>query len=733
MHVVAIVPCHNRRNDARRVLHDLAHAARRWSGGEISLHVLLVDNASDRPLSDLPLPAALSLQHVRSEQNTGGSGGFSLGLAHALSNDQRSPDYLWLVDSDARIAPDTLAALVAVLERHPDVVGAGAAIADPHTGQIFESGGMVNRRTGALEPCVPGAVGVRELVTCDYVASCCALVRASDARAAGPFPDRFINADDVEWFIRLAQRSRSRVVAVPWAIAWHPRFSRFPTWTRYFSARNAQAPLAALGLSTRVRFRRALTDVAKTVQQSLLARHDLAALHLAGLADAARGHISGPAPAHARTFERSQPLDTLPADLRPALAKPLPPRSRGTFLDALSVLGRITIIPRAALAATPAQARLADLFRARTQILLDDQGYVIRSPSALRDLPRAALAALRGLWLARLASTTPLPAQSPPDIASIARRVDLDALTQSLSLDIIILSYKRPEALLSTLSALTRDPLVHTSLATGACRIVVADNASEDDSLERVHAEFPGVHCLALEANLGVEGFNRAVAASRADVVLILDDDAAPAPGALTLAMNLLRLRPALSAVTLHPCHPRTGLSEWPFAGGFDSPPSSQTDHWPVMGCANLIRRSAWIDAGGYQSSFFLYRNDMDLALTLLSLSHPVHFDPALIVYHDTPAGPGSPKSLRWHQLATRNWVWMTRRHARAFSMWVGILLAWARAHAAAGLDPARHRATLQGLLEGLRTPPPSPPPAASAHLAAHAWRTYLRLRVFGR
>ena len=41
------------------------------------------------------------------------------------------------------------------------------------------------------------------------------------------------------------------------------------------------------------------------------------------------------------------------------------------------------------------------------------------------------------------------------------------------------------------------------------------------------------------------------------------------------------------------------------------------------MGCANLVRRTAWNEVGGYESAFFLYRNDADLAnheFTILSV-----------------------------------------------------------------------------------------------------------------
>jgi len=187
--------------------------------------------------------------------------------------------------------------------------------------------------------------------------------------------------------------------------------------------------------------------------------------------------------------------------------------------------------------------------------------------------------------------------------------------------------------------------------------------------------------------------------------VLILDDDATPDDDALLVALDELARDPRLGAVTLHPRHPKNGASEWPFAAARQNRPDRA---WPVMGCGNLVRRTAWNQVGGYEPSFFLYRNDTDLALKLLGAGWGVYFDPALVVWHDTPAGAGSRKSPRWHELATRNWLWLARRHALGTDRLTGALLGWAWAHGLAGLSPSRHLATLRGAWRGWTTQAPA-------------------------
>lgn len=288
-----------------------------------------------------------------------------------------------------------------------------------------------------------------------------------------------------------------------------------------------------------------------------------------------------------------------------------------------------------------------------------------------------------------------------------------------------MLSYNRKDTLLRTLRALHADPLLMSEDA--SCTITVVDNASTDGSTDAIKNEFPGVSVLALSENLGIEAFNRAAKHQlKGGVLLILDDDAIPQPGALSVALAWLHETPSLGAVTLLPRHPATGESEWAFAS---DPAGPRRMRWPVMGCANLVRTRAWDECGGYEPSFFLYRNDTDLALQLLERGWDVGFDPALVVWHDTPAGPGMRKSTRWHRLATRNWVWMVRRHGRGLAVLVGIVLGWASAHASARGSWEKHRATIAGVWAGLRERPITPAHASSGV----AWRAYLRLRLLGR
>jgi GT2 family glycosyltransferase len=366
------------------------------------------------------------------------------------------------------------------------------------------------------------------------------------------------------------------------------------------------------------------------------------------------------------------------------------------------------------------------LRRAINALALTNPITLLRTTSALT---RGTLRSLRIASRAR-------PGPSPLDPAHLAASACERTSGPALSVEAIVLSFNRWPALEHTVTNLLNAPTFslgtrHSALTT----ITVIDNASTDNTPDRVEAFLlPGnesrLKLIRLDANLGVEAFNRAALQSTADILLILDDDATPDPDSLDAALELLTRHSSIAAIPLHPRHPKTGASEWPFANRHSALGTQHSSNFPLLGCANLIRRSAWNAVGGYESTFFLYRNDADLALKLLDSGRGVHFNPSLFALHDTPAGPGVAKSVRWHELATRNWVWMAKRH-RGTALPDGVLcvfgitLNYLWAHKLAGLSPTRHLATIRGLIQGLRQPAPQAPPSDG-----QAWRALLKLHL---
>ncbi|MFG0258776.1 MAG: glycosyltransferase family 2 protein [Phycisphaerales bacterium JB041] len=771
--VTAVVPCFNRPQDLATLVDDLraceldavyaSGAGPRGDGVRahvrIKLSVVVVDNASEPPLVAPDLGEKIGVRLVRLARNTGGSGGYNAGMAAALVGEGGShegasgPDYLWLVDSDARVEPDTLAKLLGAMEADKSLVALGPVLLDTATGKVQEVGGRRDRKTGRFGPAherVPEKTrgGV---IDCDYVAACCALVRAETVRLVGLMPEVFLNADDVEWCLRLAREGGGRVVVLAGATASHPRFDRFAALPRYFGARNAFGPIDALGLGRIVRCKRALREVLRAVNQELMGRSDLAALHTRGLSDAAAGRLSG-LPTDLPKAEGMHPYDTLgtvlpeagegaallidwPEDTTPEERERVREALKSRGYDAeqaaraptrslAAMLRRAIAGPRYDVAVVPAKGSPAHWFVAKTLIECAGGGFVARRVPRLGAVARCAVIGLRGGWLAlrlgvRGERRSVLPAvEDTAALMPVEHDARAPAGRRCPALSVVVLSYNRKDALLETLSRLRETTDSHQTLADAG--VIVVDNASSDGSAEAVCEHAPWATLLPMQENRAIAGFNRGVEAATGDLVLILDDDARPDPDALQAAVELLGARADLGAVTLVPVHPGTGASEWPFADA-----AGPRDDWPVMGCCNLVRRGVWHAVGGYEERFFLYRNDTDLAMKILAAGLGVHCNPAWRCEHDSPAA--SSKSARWCRTATRNWIWLARRHGRGLNGCTGAMLGWGWAHRLSGASPKRQWATLCGAAQGWFSQ--APPLPRSVRPDGRAFAALLALR----
>lgn len=290
--VAAVIPCFNRPADLALLLRDLA--AQALPG--IRLWCVVVDNASAQPLAGaVPVPPGLRVEFLRLESNTGGSGGFNAGTARVLGGEgltgELGPaDFVWWLDSDARVARSCLRHLVRVLAARDDLGAVGSALCDRATGRVWECGGGINTWNGYVYPARAGDVDRRFLVKADYLAACSALVRPDAIRRTGLFPEVFIYYDDVDWCIQMRARTGLKVRGVPRSRAFHPPGDRrYATWGRYYIARNGFSHMATMGMGPRRRLRRAALEVNRAVAQTMMGLDELAELHLRGLEDAASG------------------------------------------------------------------------------------------------------------------------------------------------------------------------------------------------------------------------------------------------------------------------------------------------------------------------------------------------------------------------------------------------------------------------------------------------------------
>jgi GT2 family glycosyltransferase len=205
-----------------------------------------------------------------------------------------------------------------------------------------------------------------------------------------------------------------------------------------------------------------------------------------------------------------------------------------------------------------------------------------------------------------------------------------------------------------------------------ADEVVVVDNASRDGSPEMVRSEFPGVTLVASADNLGFSaGVNAAARAATGDLLLLLNPDAAVAPGVLEAMCAALMRRPGAAAIGF-----RQVDSRGVFQLSFGPPPSLVLEvirmivqrgldagnprlarmvdrlvsrpvkvPW-VSGSALLVRRAAFEAVGGFDETFFLYFEDIDFCLRLRKEVGSVYYAPTpSVLHHRGRSAAGDPTS----------------------------------------------------------------------------------------
>lgn len=298
---------------------------------------------------------------------------------------------------------------------------------------------------------------------------------------------------------------------------------------------------------------------------------------------------------------------------------------------------------------------------------------------------------------------------------------------------VIVVNWNAREDLRACLHSLSVDaysPVSHS--------VWVVDNASTDGSAAIVQSEFPNVHLIVNDENLGFsKANNQAIARSENRYVFLLNSDAAIHPGALEALAAYADDNPKVGIVGPKVLNPDGSLQlscrRFPSLGAgifrntylgrlfpnnkpaqdylmadFDHAHTRAVD-W-VSGCAMLIRRDMIAQVGILDERFYMYCEDVDLCERAWQFDWEVVYLPDAVVTHTI--GRSSDKdaeNMIWE--FHRSWYeFDKKRHpdagpVRRLAVWAGL---WLRATVRIQKRRAAFRHTPQ-----TEAAPPLAPPSA--------------------
>ncbi len=187
--------------------------------------------------------------------------------------------------------------------------------------------------------------------------------------------------------------------------------------------------------------------------------------------------------------------------------------------------------------------------------------------------------------------------------------------------------------------------------------VVVADNGSDDDSVEFVSDNFPQVEIVRLDNNYGFAGgYDRVLAKLDADYFVLLNSDAEPAPGWLDPLVAKAESDPRIAAIApkLLSYDERTRFEYAGASGGFidglgypfcrgrivsyveydEGQYDDARDIFWGTGACLLFRAEAFRLLGGFDERFFAYMEEIDLCWRAQLAGYRICVEPAGVVYH---------------------------------------------------------------------------------------------------
>ncbi len=240
--------------------------------------------------------------------------------------------------------------------------------------------------------------------------------------------------------------------------------------------------------------------------------------------------------------------------------------------------------------------------------------------------------------------------------------------------------------------------------------IFVVDNASTDGSVEAVRGQFPWVHLIGNEENLGFgRANNRALRQATGRQVMLLNPDTEARPGSLRVLSQALDSLPEAVGVGPRVLRP-DGRLDLACRRSFPSPavalarlaglsrlfpgvralarynltyldPDTPGEMDSGTAAAMMFHRDALRAVDFFDEDFFMYGDDLDLCFRLKQRGGRIYYVPSAVVMHHKGATTRQRPRAMLREFHKSMWIFYRKHYARGWgaglapAVWLGIHL----------------------------------------------------------
>ncbi|MBF0391008.1 MAG: glycosyltransferase family 2 protein [Desulfamplus sp.] len=191
--------------------------------------------------------------------------------------------------------------------------------------------------------------------------------------------------------------------------------------------------------------------------------------------------------------------------------------------------------------------------------------------------------------------------------------------------------------------------------------IIAVDNGSKDGTSQFLESQSDWLTCLLLKKNIGIEGLNLGFEIANGEYILVLDDDSHPLN--IDTIERLIELLDRFEDIGAVACkivsEDFTQFKTWHIPDVNISEPCQSI---AFVGCGFAIRRELFRKMGWFPAKYFLYQNEIDVAIKIRQLGYKIYYEPkCTIIHRNSPTGRAG-----WRQVfyPTRNTIWLLREYA---------------------------------------------------------------------